>query len=68
MQVLGVQQLVHQAVQACDVDIRALMYQNIVVTGGNTLYSGFCERFIIKSDNFRLSIDYNLNSHTWQLE
>lgn len=29
---------------ACDINLRSLMYNNIVLSGGNTLISGFKER------------------------
>ncbi len=36
--------MVYAAIQACDGDIRSLMYQNLVLTGGNTLIGGFQDR------------------------
>jgi len=37
-------QLVSSCVTGCDVDIRRELYGGIIVTGGNTLFSGFSER------------------------
>ena len=36
--------MVHSAIQSCDPDIRTLMYQNLVLAGGNTLFGGFADR------------------------
>lgn len=41
---LGVHRLVHSSIESCDVDLRPLLYNNVVVTGGNTLFPGFNER------------------------
>lgn len=37
-------QMVHQSISNCDIDLRPLLFNNIVVTGGNTLFPGFNER------------------------
>lgn len=34
----GVHDIVHKAVSACKVDVRGIMYENIVLAGGNTLF------------------------------
>ncbi|KAJ3090626.1 Actin-like protein 6B [Quaeritorhiza haematococci] len=41
---LGVQHLIQASVTACDPDIRATMFSNVVLTGGNTLFPGFVDR------------------------
>ncbi|CAO3590228.1 unnamed protein product [Absidia cylindrospora] len=41
---LGMHQMVFQSIFNCDVDLRPLLFNNIVVTGGNTLFPGFNER------------------------
>ncbi|CAO3611067.1 unnamed protein product [Cunninghamella blakesleeana] len=41
---LGMHQMVHQSISNCDIDLRPLLFNNIVVTGGNTLFPGFNER------------------------
>lgn len=33
-----------EAIMKCDVDIRNDMFANIVLSGGNTLFTGFSER------------------------
>ncbi|KAJ3339186.1 Actin-like 6A [Entophlyctis luteolus] len=40
----GLQQLVHAALTACDPELRATLFSNVVVTGGNSLLPGFIER------------------------
>lgn len=37
-------QMVYQSISNCDIDLRPLLFNNIVVTGGNTLFPGFNER------------------------
>ncbi|KAI9323890.1 actin family [Dichotomocladium elegans] len=41
---LGMHQLVFSSINSCDIDLRPLLFNNIVVTGGNTLFPGFNER------------------------
>ena len=36
--------MIYDAVTKCDVDIRRELYNNVIVTGGNTLLPGFHER------------------------
>ncbi|OBZ82440.1 Actin-like protein 6A [Choanephora cucurbitarum] len=43
-QLLGVHDLVYNSISACDIDLRPLLFNNVVVTGGNTLIQGFNER------------------------
>lgn len=43
-QLLGVHDMVFNSINHCDIDLRPLLFNNIVVTGGNTLFSGFNER------------------------
>jgi len=42
--VFGVQQMVMDSINACDVDIRRELCSGVLVTGGNTLYTGFVDR------------------------
>jgi len=39
-----VQYLIQNSITSCDVDMRTSLYSNIVLTGGNTLFSGFADR------------------------
>jgi actin-like protein 6A len=41
---LSMHQLVCSSIINCDVDLRPLLFNNVVVTGGNTLFPGFTER------------------------
>ncbi|KAI7862075.1 actin family [Spinellus fusiger] len=41
---LGMHQLVLNSIYSCDIDLRPLLFNNVVVTGGNTLFPGFNER------------------------
>lgn len=40
----GLPEVIVEAVEACDVGLRAGLYSNIVLTGGNTLFPGLAER------------------------
>jgi actin-related protein len=40
----GIHEQVYQAIQMSDVDVRKDLYQNIVLSGGTTLFAGFPER------------------------
>jgi actin-related protein len=41
---LSVHGMVYKSISNCDVDLRPLLFNNVVVTGGNTLFPGFNER------------------------
>lgn len=41
---LGVHEMVYNSINNCDIDLRPLLFNNVVVTGGNTLFNGFNER------------------------
>lgn len=41
---VGVSKLVFNSINACDIDLRPLLFNNVIVTGGNTLFPGFTER------------------------
>jgi len=40
----GMAVLCHKSVQDCDVDIRKDLYQNVILSGGTTLYIGLPDR------------------------
>jgi len=40
----GVHQMIYDAVSKCDLDIRRELFNNVIVTGGNSLLPGFHER------------------------
>ena len=41
----GIGELVFNSIMKCDVDIRQALYNNIVLCGGSSLFSGIAERF-----------------------
>ncbi|CEO94453.1 hypothetical protein PBRA_000238, partial [Plasmodiophora brassicae] len=40
----GIHQLAYQSIMKCDVDIRKDLYENIVMSGGSTMYDGLATR------------------------
>jgi actin-related protein len=42
----SIQELVYNSIQECDVDVRRDLYQNIILSGGTTLYEGIGERLL----------------------
>jgi len=40
----GIHELTHFTVQQCDIDVRRDLYQNIILSGGTTMYPGLTER------------------------
>lgn len=44
----GIHQMVFEAITRCDMDIRKELYGNVVIAGGNTLFTGFSERLTKK--------------------
>ena len=46
---IGVQNLVANAVTECDVDLRHRLYNNIVLTGGGTIFHGMRRRLQVQS-------------------
>jgi actin len=38
--------LTYKSIQECDVDVRRELYQNIILSGGTTLYEGIGERLL----------------------
>mmetsp|Transcript_11147 Transcript_11147/g.12775 ORF Transcript_11147/g.12775 Transcript_11147/m.12775 type:complete len:377 (-) Transcript_11147:109-1239(-) len=40
----GIDQTMYQTIMKCDVDIRADLYKNIVMSGGTTMYEGLADR------------------------
>ncbi|KAJ3410209.1 hypothetical protein CcCBS67573_g00909 [Chytriomyces confervae] len=42
--VTGLHQMILSSLSACDADVRANVFQNVVITGGNSLIPGFVDR------------------------
>jgi len=40
----GIHKLTYNSIQACDIDIRRILYENIVLSGGSTMFPGIEER------------------------
>ena len=36
----GVHQLVYKSIMKCDIDVRSLAYNNIILVGGSTMFPG----------------------------
>jgi actin len=47
----GVHEQVHKSINKCDIDIRKELYENIVMSGGTTMYSGIKERLVKELQN-----------------
>nr|AAK98785.1 actin I [Stylonychia pustulata] len=42
----SIQSLTYKSIQECDVDVRRDLYQNIILSGGTTMYEGIGERLL----------------------
>lgn len=42
----SIQDLTFKSIQECDVDVRRDLYQNILLSGGSTMYEGIAERLL----------------------
>lgn len=42
----GIHEVLLNAIQKSDMDLRKLLFQNIVISGGSTLYKGFGDRLL----------------------
>jgi len=40
----GIHELAFQSIMKCDIDVRKDLYENIVMSGGTTMYQGIAER------------------------
>jgi actin, other eukaryote len=40
----GMHELANQTIQACDIDVRRELYENMVMSGGSTMYQGIPDR------------------------
>jgi actin len=41
---LGIHEIIYNSIIKCDIDVRSHFYQNIILSGGTTMFSGFEER------------------------
>jgi len=47
----SIQELTFNSIQECDIDVRRDLYQNIILSGGTTLYEGIGERLLKEIEN-----------------
>lgn len=43
---IGIPELINESINSCDIDLRPHLYNNIILTGGNTLLTGFADRIV----------------------
>ncbi|XP_003743592.1 beta-centractin [Galendromus occidentalis] len=68
----GIHEVLVYAIQRCDMDLRKVLYQNIVLSGGSTLFKGFGDRLLSevkkiapKSNKIRISAPQERLYSTW---
>ncbi|KAL7598749.1 hypothetical protein Lser_V15G22356 [Lactuca serriola] len=44
MEAVGVHEMTYNSIMMCDVDLRKYFYENILLSGGSTMFSGFADR------------------------
>jgi actin, other eukaryote len=42
----SIQEIIYNSIQECDIDTRADLYKNIILSGGNTMFEGIGERLL----------------------
>jgi actin, other eukaryote len=42
----SIQEMIYYSIQECDIDTRADLYKNIILSGGSTMYEGIGERLL----------------------
>jgi actin-related protein len=47
----SIQELTYKSIQECDVDVRRDLYQNIILSGGTTMFEGLPERLLKEIEN-----------------
>ncbi|KAL7713283.1 actin [Entamoeba marina] len=68
----GVHQMIYESVMKCDDDIQNCIFNNIVLSGGNTMLKGFKERFeleikklVLPSQGINVNAPDNRNNSPW---
>lgn len=56
LQQAGIVDMIVASIEACPLDLRPLLWQNIVLTGGNTLFPGFEARLCVTSSPYHTII------------
>ena len=59
----SLQDLIMSSIQACDIDIRRNLYQNIVLSGGNTMFKGISERLTKEIKSCGVAPDLKVNAN-----
>ena len=49
----GLHQMTVDSIKDCDIDVRKELYQNIILTGGTTMFKGFPERLEKELDDYK---------------
>ncbi|XP_028407442.1 uncharacterized protein LOC114530058 isoform X2 [Dendronephthya gigantea] len=71
----GVQEVIYKTTMQCAVDVRSSLLQNIVISGGSTMFSGFSRRLHVElckllgtrtPDSIKIEAVENRNFLTWQ--
>ncbi|KAI8361122.1 actin 1 [Mortierella sp. GBAus27b] len=72
MESYGIQEMIYNAVNKCDNDIRRALYGNIVLSGGNTMFSGIADRLekeilSLAPSSMKVNVDASLegNCSAW---
>ena len=52
---VGIHQMISNSIAACDIDVRADLYRNIVLHGGQSMFANFPERIKTEIDAVRVS-------------
>ncbi|CAG0889415.1 unnamed protein product [Cyprideis torosa] len=48
-EVEGVHEVLYEAIRRSDMDLRKILYQNIILSGGSTMFKGFGDRLLLES-------------------
>lgn len=48
----GIHESLHKSIMSCDIDIRRELYENIVLSGGSTMYPGIADRLTKEMQTF----------------
>lgn len=46
----GMHQLAYKSIKECDIDIRTDLYENVILSGGSTMYDGLPDRLLQELD------------------
>jgi actin-related protein len=46
MEAMGIHEMIYNSVLKCDIDLRSDLFNNVVLTGGSTMFPGFADRVL----------------------